>query len=193
MRSRRCRCSSRTPCCTSSSRRSTRSSTATAGLAGSCWSCLIVRGRLTAPLLYLSAGLERERDRYYEALRATRADGDALPWIELFLETVRSQSIDAVTRAERIIDLRERYRTTAAGLGSVNAMQVVELVCENPFATTRLVEARLGVARPTALRLLRQLEAAGILEEAHQGARGQRRYVARDLLEVVASDDLGAT
>jgi Fic family protein len=152
---------------------------------------LIARGRLTAPLLYLSAGIERERDRYYAALRATRAEGDALPWIEFFLETVRSQSIDAVARAERIIGLRERYRATAAGLGSVNAMQLVDLVCENPIVTSRLVEARLGVTRPTALRLLRQLEAAGTLEEAPPGARGQRRYLARDLMDVVTADSVG--
>ncbi len=151
---------------------------------------LIVRGRLTAPLLYLSAGIERERDRYYAALSATRTDGDALPWIELFLDVVRSQSLDAVARAERIVELRERYRATATELGSVNALQVVDLMCENPIVTSRLVEGRLGVARPTALRLLRQLAAAGLLDEAAQGPRGQRRYVARDLLDVVTTDEL---
>ncbi len=102
---------------------------------------LIVRGRLTAPLLYLSAGIEHERDRYYAALRATRTDGDALPWIELFLEAVRSQSIDAVSRAERIVELRERYRATATELGSVNALQVVDLMCENPIVTSRSSKA----------------------------------------------------
>ncbi len=153
---------------------------------------LIVRGRLTAPLLYLSAGIERERDRYYDALRATRERGDALPWIELFLEAVRSQSIDAVERAAKIIELRERYRRQASELGSVNALQLVDVICENPIVTTRLVEARLGVARPTALRLLRQLEGAGLLEEAAQGARGQRRYVARELMEVVTADEPGS-
>jgi Fic family protein len=152
---------------------------------------LIVRGRLTAPLLYVSAGIERERDRYYAALRATRTDGDALPWIELFLDVVRSQSVDAVARAERIVTLRERYRATATELRSVNALQVVDLMCENPIVTTRLIEARLGVARPTALRLLRQLEGAGLVEEAAQGARGQRRYVARDLMNAVTADEPG--
>ncbi|MCA1697852.1 MAG: hypothetical protein LC790_02675, partial [Actinobacteria bacterium] len=144
-----------------------------------------------APLLYLSAGIERRRERYYAALRATRTDGDALPWIELFLEAVRSQSIDAVARAEKIIELRERYRSQAVELGSVNALLLVDLICENPIVTTRLVEARLGVARPTALRLLRQLAGVGLLEEAAQGARGQRRYVARDLMDVVTANDLG--
>ena len=72
-----------------------------------------------------------------------------------------------------------------------NALQLVDLMCENPIVTSRLVEGRLGVARPTALRLLRQLADARLLEEAAQGPRGQRRYVARDLLDVVTADDLG--
>lgn len=152
---------------------------------------LILRGRLGAPLLYLSAGIERQRDRYYAALAATRAEGDALPWIELFLEVVRSQSLDAVLRAERIVALRERYRVVASRIGSVNALQLVDLICENPIVTTRLVEARIGVARPTALRLLRQLERAGLLEEAAQGARRQRRYIALELMAVVTAEDAG--
>lgn len=151
---------------------------------------LIDRGRLPSPLLYLSAYIERDRPRYYAALRATRTDGDALPWIEFFLEAVHTQSLDAVRRAQQIIDLRERYRTTATAMGNVNSLALVDLVCENPIVTTKLVESRLGVARPTALRLLRGLEEAGVLHEGKQGARGQRRYVARELMDVVTADSL---
>ncbi len=138
---------------------------------------LIARGRLTAPLLYLSSYLERERPRYYEALQAVSERGDIVPWVDLFLTAVETQASDAVTRAERIIELRERYRAAAASIGSPNALALVELICENPLVTTRLVEERLGVSRPTSLRLLRQLEDRGILRRAMPGARGQRRYV----------------
>ena len=60
---------------------------------------LVQHGRLAAPLLYLSAYLERDRAHYYEALQAVRERGDALPWIELFLTAVRSQAQDAVLHA----------------------------------------------------------------------------------------------
>jgi Fic family protein len=96
-----------------------------------------------------------------------------------------------VTRATKIVELRERYRTQATELGSVNALQLVELMCENPIVTTRRIEARLGVARPTALRLLRRLADAGLLEEAAHGVRGQRRYLARDLMDVVTGNEFG--
>ncbi|MEA2190291.1 MAG: hypothetical protein QOI73_412 [Solirubrobacteraceae bacterium] len=146
---------------------------------------LIARGRLSAPLLYLSSYLERERSRYYEALQAVSERGDVVPWVELFLTAVQTQASDAVTRAERIVKLRDRYRQAAASIGSVNAPALVDLICDNPLVTTRLVEERLGVSRPTSLRLLRQFESRGLLAEGATGLRGQRRYVARDMMSAV--------
>lgn len=40
---------------------------------------LVSRGRLPAPLLYLSSYLERDRQRYYDALQSVREAGDAVP------------------------------------------------------------------------------------------------------------------
>lgn len=47
---------------------------------------------------------------------------------------------------------------------------------------------RHGVSRPTALRLLRRMEERGVLIEQKPGARGQRRYVAEELLRLVTGD-----
>jgi Fic family protein len=150
---------------------------------------LVQHRRLPAPLLYLSAYLERGRERYYEALQTVRERGEALPWIELFLTAVRSQAADAVVRAQRIVELRERYRASAAAITSSSAMTLVDLVCETPLVSSRAVEARLGVTRPTALRLLRQLEEVGVLEEGRSGPRGQRRYLARELMAAVTEEE----
>jgi Fic family protein len=149
---------------------------------------LMGHGRLTAPLLYVSAYLERDRDGYYDALQTVREAGDALPWIELFLTAVRSQSLDAVVRAQRIVELRERYRGAASSIASSNAMALVDLVCETPIVSSRTVEGRLGVTRPTALKLLRQLEAVGVLSLGPFGPRGQRRYLASELMAAVVED-----
>ncbi len=148
--------------------------------------CLVERGRLSAPLLYVSAYLERDRERYYEALQTLREAGEPIPWIELFLAAVETQAADAVARARRIVELRERYRGAAASIVSSKGMALVDLVCETPIVSSRGVESRLGVTRPTALKLLRQLEAVGVLTEADSGPRGQRRYVARELVAAVS-------
>jgi Fic family protein len=60
---------------------------------------LVARGRLDAPLLYLSAYVERHRQDYYDALQDIRETGDPIPWIALFLTAVQTQARDAVLRA----------------------------------------------------------------------------------------------
>lgn len=152
---------------------------------------LVARGKLSVPLLYLSAHLERKREDYYGALQAIRETGDPIPWVDLFLTAVETQAADAVQRAQRIISLRERYLQGAATMGTSNALALVDLICENPVVTTRSIEERLDVSRPTALRLLRRMEERGVLTEGDAGARGQRRYVARAMMEAVAGGEHG--
>ncbi len=149
---------------------------------------LVERDRLSAPLLYMSSYLERDRERYYETLQTIRQAGDPIPWFDLFLEAVETQATDAVARAQRIIELRERYRAAAGKIPSSKAVALVDLVCEQPIVSSRAVEDRLGVTRPTALKLLRQLEAVDVLTEADPGPRGQRRYVAAELLSTVTDE-----
>ncbi|MGI8411151.1 MAG: Fic family protein [Solirubrobacteraceae bacterium] len=149
---------------------------------------LIARERLSAPLLYLSAYLERERPGYFYALHTIQATGDPAPWLELFLTAVDVEARDAVGRAAQIVELQALYRDAAATMGTANSLALVDLIFEHPVVTTRLVEERLGVSRPTALRLLRGLEARGVLAEGVVGVRGQRRYVARELMVVVTGE-----
>jgi len=104
---------------------------------------------------------------------------------------VAVESSDAVGRAARIVGLQSRYREAAATMATVNSLALVELLFEHPVVTTRLVEEHLPVSRPTALRLLRGLEARGVLTEGEVGASGQRRYVARELMAAVADEVRG--
>jgi Fic family protein len=152
---------------------------------------LVARGRIDAPLLYLSAYVERHRQAYYDSLQVIRQSGDPIPWIELFLTAVQTQAADAVRRAQRIIDLREQYRQAAAAVGSANAIALVDLICDNPVVTTKSIEGRLGVSRPTALRLLRRMEEHGVLREGEEGVRGQRRYLAPAMMDAIAGDESG--
>lgn len=150
---------------------------------------LIGRGRLPAPLLYLSSYLERRRDEYYTALQAIRESGDPLPWLELFLAAIQVEADDALQRGQRLVELRDRYLEAASSLSTKNAPALVDLICENPLITARSVETRLGVSRPTALRLLTRMEEQGVLRASGVGQRGQRRYVAPELMDVFSAGD----
>lgn len=94
-----------------------------------------------------------------------------------------------MTRAGRIIEIRENYRQVAAEMSSPSAVGLAEVICTTtPIVISKLVDDWLNVSRPTALRLLESLEEDGVLEEASQGARGQRLYVAREMMEAVTGD-----
>jgi Fic family protein len=154
---------------------------------------LVMRDRLPEPLLYLSPYIETRRQAYYDALQGVRERGDIDQWLAFFLEGVRVQAIDAVVRAERLIDLRERYRVTVRAATSGIANQVVELALEQPVLNSRVVEDRLGVSRPAALKALRQLEALDVLVAAAAGPRGQLRWRAEQILAVLSDESDPAT
>lgn len=59
------------------------------------------------------------------------------------------------------------------------------MLCETPPVTAHGVAERLGVSRPTAHKLLRQVEDLGVVLEQPPGPRGQRRYVAHEVMDAV--------
>jgi Fic family protein len=149
---------------------------------------LVVRDRLAAPLLYISPYFEQRRDLYYEALQGVRERGDLDGWLSLFFDAVTTQATDAVGRAEQLTDLRERYRSMVQESTRGSANQLVELAFEQPVLTSRVVERRLDITRPSALAALRLLADLGILTEASDGPRGQLRWRAAEILDLLVTD-----
>ena len=149
---------------------------------------LVMRGRLPAPLLYISPYFEARRDHYYTALQGVREHGDLDTWLSTFFDAVTTQATDAVWRAERLIDLREQYRSIVQDTTRGSANPLVDLAFEQPVLTARLVENRLEISRTSALTALRHLDALGILDEAADGPRGQLRWRATKILNVLTED-----
>jgi len=147
---------------------------------------LVQRDLLPQPLLYLSAYFEAHRGDYYDRLQLAREKGELQEWLQFFLTAVAVQATDAIERAERLADIRERYRRTLASTRS-RAPEVVELLMANPFITVRNVQEDLGVTQPGALNLLRGLERRGWLREMGTIGRGGRTvWVAPEVLSVIA-------
>jgi Fic family protein len=150
---------------------------------------LIERGRLPSPILYLSSWFESRRRDYYARLQAVRERGEMDAWLQFFLRGIERQATDAVRRAERLVDLREAYRqrvTEAARSG--RAVELVDLAFELPVLTARVVEARLGVSRPTALSLLARTAELDVLAEQPAGPRAQRRWVAQGIVDILTAE-----
>lgn len=147
---------------------------------------------LAAPLLYLSPYLEAHRQAYYDALQGVRERGDLETWLQLILEGIRVQSIDAATRAQELLALREHYRAIFAARNSSSVIATIDLAFQSPVLNAAMVEHALGVSRPTAIAALNKLASAGMPSELPPGPRGARRWSAASVIGILAADEPGA-
>lgn len=137
---------------------------------------LIERGRLSRPLLYLSEFIERHKGDYYDLLQRVRTHGEWLPWIRYFLAGVETTARDAAARARQLLDLRESLLRESNG-----AQGLVDQILTNPYLTIATAAKAMGITTPTATRLIRGLEAKGLLRET-TGRNWGKLYVAPGVL-----------
>ena len=152
---------------------------------------LITRGRLTRPVLSMSPYFEERRDAYIGHLQSVHETGDLDLWLRFFASAVADSAADGVRRALLLVDLREDYRRQVPAQANLHSL--IDLTFESPVLTGRLVEQRLGVTRPTALRLLSVLADHGVLNERSAGPRSQRRWDAPEIMSVVTTRPAGVT
>lgn len=146
---------------------------------------LVSWGLLPRPLLYLSAYIEANRQRYYDLLLAVSQRGEWLAWLHFFLEGVASQALDAVTRAERLHSLRESYRRQLQQeRASAKLLQAIDLLFVRPVVTVQHLETELQVSFATAGKYVSRLTAQGILREITGQARN-RVFLAEAILQAI--------
>ncbi len=141
---------------------------------------LIDRQRLTRPLLYLSAYLEGHRDEYYTLLQRVRTNGEWMPWLLFFVNSV-AQAADRATRQVRAL---ERQHGWLHANFKGHALTLAGELFRTPCMTVPEAQRVLDVTNPTARRAVRELEAAGVLEEWDE-KRWPRVYLARPVLDAV--------
>lgn len=145
---------------------------------------LVSLGRLPTPLLYLSSYFDEHKGEYYDRLQFVRERGEIHEWLEFFLTGIAGQATDAVSRAESLSDLREKYRLLLQGNRS-RAIEVADLLFANPIMTVRAVQTGLSVSQPGATNLLRTLTAEGIVREVGEGPGTRHRWFADEILHVL--------
>lgn len=143
---------------------------------------LIERGRLSQPLLYLSAFIEAHRQEYYDALQRVRTDGDWAGWLRFFLTGVEETAREAFGQARRLTDLYDRLRRALRQ--KPNAMALLDELFVNPYITVSRAARLLNVSNPTARTAVARLQEDGLLEEI-TGRSWGRLYLARPILEAI--------
>ena len=142
---------------------------------------LIERDVLPMPLLYLSAFFEATRRDYYDTLLGVTERSAWEEWLFYFLNGVARQSEDALSRAQRMNQLLDKWRERAK---SPVTARLLDLLAANPFITVRKAEEHLDVAYNTAAMAIRQLVQERVIEQKGD-ARRDRVFCAQALLDIL--------
>lgn len=143
---------------------------------------LIERGRLSKPLLYLSAFIEQHRGDYYDLLNAVRTRGAWLEWVRYFLAGVTDSARAAVRQADALLALRSRLRAKLEGKHRARAL--LDELFVNPYVTIPRAAQRLKVSDTTADKSIKLLVSMKILQET-TGRTWGRVWVARPILKAI--------
>ena len=141
---------------------------------------LAARGRLSQPLLYLSAYLEAHRREYYTLLQHVRTHGEWTPWLLFFAAGVRETAERAFVQARELLRQRALYRARAEG----TALRLTDELFTSPFVAVREARRALGVSDGVARRAVAALEARGLLVPL-EGTTRPRVWVAQPILDAV--------
>lgn len=146
-------------------------------------------GLLKAPLLYLSVAFKRHRQAYYDRLNGVRVDGDWEGWMRFFLDCVTEAADDAVASAQRLhaVTASDRTKVAAHAKTTVPAIRLFERLPSHPMVTLSLAIKLLGVSKPTGVKAIDALQAAGVLHEI-TGKRRDRVYAYQAYLKVLSPD-----
>jgi Fic family protein len=146
---------------------------------------LYARRIIKHPVLLLSPHFERNRREYYHRLRGISHHGEWEKWLMFFLDGVIQQSRDVLDCVVQIAALREQTRAQlVSGRGAATTLRLLDMLLENPYATTNSVSEGLQVTVPTARGALTTLENLGFIEEITGRKRGQR-YCANGVLDIL--------
>lgn len=151
---------------------------------------LVERGRLSQPLLYLSAYIEAHRQEYYESLQRVRTDGDWPGWLHFFLTGVEETAREAIGQAGRLLDLHDALLRRLHQ--KPKAAALLDELFANPYISVSRAARLLQVSYPTARQAISWLQKEGLLEEVTGRAWG-RLYLARPILAVIEDRPEGAT
>jgi len=134
-------------------------------------------GLIRRPMFYISAYFEARREAYYDGLLAVSRDDDWTGWCIFFLEAIRAQAEENLSKAQAIIALYDEMKLRVPEMTrSRHAIRALDWIFERPiFKSTDFIVSA-GIPAPTARRFLGVLQGGDILRPLAAG-RGRRATV----------------
>lgn len=147
---------------------------------------LCADGLLTKPLLYLSLYFKEHRQQYYDHLQSVRETGNWESWIQFFLEGVIKTAAQAVSTAEKIIDLfsADRKKIETLGRSGSSALIVHHYLEKHSITDVSKVVKHCKITIPTAIKSLKHLQELGIILEI-TGKERRKKYIYKKYLDIL--------
>ena len=147
---------------------------------------LMDRKVLTAPVLYLSYFLKRNRVEYYDRMTKVRESGDFEQWIRFFLQAVAECARDAIETIDRLTALHNVNSALIAGMGrsAKNVQSVFRYLEANPIIDIRKTAEALDLSFNTVSAAVQRLQSIGILVQTTTASRN-RTFVYEAYLDIL--------
>jgi Fic family protein len=121
-------------------------------------------GLIKAPMFYISAFFERNRDEYYERLLAVSRDSDWTGWCKFFLKAVTEQAHKNQQKASEILELYGNKKNQIVELThSQYSIHALDFIFSRPIFKSSDFRKNTGIPIPTANRILSILHKENIL------------------------------
>ena len=145
------------------------------------------KGRISAPMFYISEYFDENRDQYVENLRKISDAKDWEHWILFFLEAISTQAKRNSEKATQVLSLYNLMRGRIAGLTkSPKASQVLDALFMTPIIRTSNFIKLTGLKPQTAHRIIALLKEEKILSSILKpSGRTPEVLVFDDLFELI--------
>lgn len=146
---------------------------------------LVMHGLLDVPVLYLSRYIVRHKADYYQGLQAVR-EGEAWEaWVLYMLSAVEETSRETLTKVRGIRDLMQATKQRLrSDLPKIYSQDLLNNLFRHPYTKTEFIVRDLGVSRPTAVKYLEALAAAGLVRKTKLGRTNF--YINEPLFELLS-------
>jgi len=130
------------------------------------------RAVLREPILVVSPWFEARRARYQDGLLDLSRSGDWDAWVQFFAQGVDAAANDTRKRVDALLEWQTAtlHRARSLGLSGVAERVAGELI-GTPFLRASDVAERHDVSPQAAIKALRRLVDAGVLEERQRNGR----------------------
>ena len=150
------------------------------------------KGILSRPMFYISSYLERNRDVYYERLRAISSEGDWNGWISFFLKALVEQAEENSRKAKAILALYNNMKQRVPDIThSQHSIQAIDTIFSRPIFNSAYFIKKSEINKMTAQRILREMKESGILIVSRE-RRGSRSalYEFSELIDITERDEV---